>query len=131
MKKLIPLILIIILNSCSSKYSYDEPKPQIGWEDFEKSINYPENYNRTGVDCLANVVIGIDSTGKIKNIEIDLSNKYSLFEDSIKAAIQRTKWQPANRNGKSVDASLHLSIWFRTKRSESDHYIIINGDENK
>jgi outer membrane biosynthesis protein TonB len=122
------ILFIVVLFSCSKQVppNLSEPFPKNGWTNFKKSILYPDNYKRALANGYADVKIDIDSIGNVTNIVV-LTN-LPLFEDSIKAAIHRSKWIPANNNGKSINESVNLSIHFVMKRNLGERFMIIDGE---
>jgi hypothetical protein len=134
----LPIVLLVIiaiyLNSDSfntvlqerETIVYSPPIPIEGWSVIKKTIKYPAEYRRAGIDGIAEVKLYIDSIGNVTDVIIKSNSP--VFTDTVKYYLQSVKWHPAKRYEIHVVDSVELSIIFDSRKM-GERLIIIDGTE--
>jgi len=84
------------------------PKPTKKSAVMLKSVDprYPSTAKRKGIELEVFVNFTIDNEGFVKNIEFEQKNKVSYFRSSIKTALQKWRFLPAQYDGKPVESKM-------------------------
>jgi len=106
------LLLSSIVLSAQAKELDKMPSPEGGINSIAENVKYPESAKEAGVEGKVFVKAMIDETGKVVETEI----VKSVNKDCDKAAvdaIKKTKWLPAEKDGKTVSAEVTIPIKFK------------------
>jgi tetratricopeptide (TPR) repeat protein len=108
-----------------SDYLNSEPRFNYegqGFNNFLKEYTkYPFDARNSGVESLFDIKLNIDKCGQVGEITIDGKRK-RLFEDEIFRVIRLAPlWQPAIKDGVSVDSVVNLKIGFSLHYPNPDY----------
>jgi len=120
--------IVLILIGLNSTYSqsrvwiedsteYFPPQPSIGWDSLKSLIQYPEIYNRAGIEQSQSIVAFISSQGKIDSV--NYRKMYQVFIQWVDSAIYSTTWLPGKFKGIPIDTSITIRIAFKLYDSEN------------
>ncbi|MEN8194336.1 MAG: energy transducer TonB [Bacteroidota bacterium] len=116
MNSLIKIFVVLIISSicllAQEKELDKMPSPDGGMSAIAKNVKYPISAKESGIEGKVLITATIDKTGKVTKTEI----VNSVNEDCDKAAIdaiKKTKWLPAEKDGKAVSAEITIPIQFK------------------
>lgn len=73
---------------------------------------YPEEARRQGIEGKVMMMVYIDETGVVKNVEVQKTPSQLLADSAVKA-VYDTKFRPARLNGQIKPVSMQLALKFR------------------
>ena len=75
--------------------------------------DYPPTLKAQGVESDVEVLVFIDTTGKVTNAKILHESPYPEFNEAAKKAAMAQAWEPATRNGEPMPSTKKYSYRFR------------------
>lgn len=85
-----------------------------------RSIKYPEEAQRSGVQGRVISSFVVDEQGQIKDITVVRGVHASLDEEAVRVIAQSPKWEPGRQRGKSVQVRYTLPILFRLQETDNE-----------
>jgi len=123
MNSLIKISIILILSafilSAQVKEVDKMPTPEKGIYSIAENVKYPKTAKEAGVEGKVFVQAIIDETGKIVKTEIVRSVSKECDMAAVEA-IKKTKWLPAEKDGKAVSAEVRIPIQFKLDCKSKD-----------
>jgi TonB family protein len=136
MVKKVLLFIFVVLVKVSSAQEGENPLPFIQQEPkfdtaprypggtesiikyFQDSIRYPEPEKTKRIQGDVSVKFVVTRKGKIKNVELvnGVPGGPNLAKEAVRLIQYMPLWEPANKNGKPVDAESYLSVPFIIER---------------
>lgn len=115
-----PLSRITVLRFINSRMKQPDkmPEPIGGIKAIQKKIHYPEIAKRAGIEGKVFIRADIDKEGNVTKTEVLKKLGHGLDEAAVKA-VSQTKFKPAKKNNKEVEAQVVIPILFKLDSSNS------------
>lgn len=94
------------------------PEPIGGIKAIQEKIHYPEIAKRAGIEGKVFIRADIDKEGNVTKTEVLKKLGHGLDEAAVKA-VSQTKFKPAKKNNKEVEAQVVIPILFKLDSSNS------------
>jgi len=97
-------------------YTYDDivhPK-QLNLDEVIKSIKYPEDLKKAGIEGKVILSILVGTNGTVKKVKVLESSPYDTLDKLAVKAAYKLKFKPALKNGKPISVWIRLPIIFRS-----------------
>jgi TonB family protein len=104
---------VIFKLSGESAFGYP-PTPRGGFQELQRHLVYPEAARKARVEGTVIVQAVIDTRGRVTSATVRQSLNKSCDEAAV-AAVKSTRWSPAIKAGKPVEASIAVPVVFRLK----------------
>ncbi len=107
---------INIKTSAEKKGNYIvvDSEPEVDLTQLQKSIKYPEEARKKGIQGKVLVKVMVDKNGKPSKAEI-ISSDNQIFNESAVNAIMSCTYKPAEQKGKKVAAYINVPLHFRLR----------------
>jgi TonB family protein len=110
-----------ITDKSGIQIGYEKAYPTVGMDSlsnyFNEKLKYPEKVDKKeGIEGTVNVVFTITKDGDASKIEINNSLGEPFDEECIRLISNMPRWEPAVRNGKTVDSKVSLQFSFQIKK---------------
>jgi len=116
MKTIFKVTLILFLSalvlSAQKKELDKTPFPIGGVKEIAKNVKYPESAKKDGVQGKVFVKVFVDKNGNVTNTII-LTSLNADCDKAAETAIKKIKFEPAQMDGKNVDAEVTIPIMFK------------------
>ncbi len=97
---------------------YDKPpKPIGGISALQNNLVYPEEARRQGIEGMVILEILINENGEVEDTRV-VESLSADCDIAAVSAIQKTKWEPAEKEGKSIKTWAGVPVIFRIKPKE-------------
>ena len=106
------LFLSTLLLSAQEKKLDEIPMPIGGIKEIAKNVEYPESAKKEGVQGKVIVKAFVDKNGNVTKTMI-ITSLNSDCDEAAETAIKKTKFEPAQIDGKTVDAEVTIPIMFK------------------
>ncbi len=97
--------------------SYQNAQPEGGMQAFkeyiEENIKYPEEAKANNIKGVVRLKLDISASGRISNIDVKKSLGYGCDEEAIRLVNEGPDWEPAQREGMSVESRITIRIRFK------------------
>ena len=67
---------------------------------------YPYSAKRQGIELEVMVKFNIDKNGFVKNLQFESKSKVNYFRNTIRSAMEKWRFLPAKKNGRSVESKM-------------------------
>ncbi len=67
---------------------------------------YPSVAKRKGIEIDVRITFTISKNGRVKNLQFNRQNKISYFKNSIRNAVKKWRFKPAQQNGEPVESQM-------------------------
>jgi hypothetical protein len=116
--------MLLFFGICSQSYGQDSrsfimPAPAIGWDSLHKNLEYNEIARRAGIQRAYDVLLELDSVGKVGCISISSLNPENRMNRADSSLIQNLgqilsfqKWSPARVDNRPFSCAFHIPIIF-------------------
>lgn len=95
------------------------PEFSHGLDSLTRYIDIQASKCQSNRDCKVICTIGIDSTGLMHDIYVNMSSGDSLLDKkAVDILSSLPRWIPATRNGKRIDFKYHIAVRFKENKSE-------------
>ncbi len=91
------------------------PKPIGGMAAIQNNLEYPDIARRAGIQGLVIVTIHIDTLGNVTDSKILKSLGNNGCGEAARAALTKTKWEPAQFKGKPINVWVNAPVTFKLK----------------
>lgn len=110
-----------ITDKSGIQIGYEKAYPTVGMDSlsnyFNEKLKYPEKVDKKeGIEGTVNVVFTITKDGDASKIEINNSLGEPFDEECIRLISNMPRWEPAVRNGKTLDSKVSLQFSFQIKK---------------
>lgn len=78
---------------------------------------YPEALKAQGIEGDVTVMVTIDATGKVSNVKVVKEAAYAEFNESARKTALAEEFEPAQKNGAAVPATITFTYRFRLEES--------------
>jgi bla regulator protein BlaR1 len=95
--------VLSIENTEINTYRYDRYPAQLL---SSVSPKYPSNAKRKGIEIDIHVTFTIDKDGYVRDIQYNGKGKVNYFRSTIRSALEKWRFTPANYNNQSVESSM-------------------------
>ena len=116
MNLLIKIFVIISISSfcltAQEKELDKMPFPEGGMSAIAKNVKYPVSAKEAGIEGKVLVSATINETGEVVKTEVIQSVNDACDKSAVDAII-KTKWLPAQKDGKSVSTEVTIPIQFK------------------
>ena len=123
MKTLLRITLILFLStlliSAQEKELDKTPFPVGGIKEIAKNVKYPESARKDGVQGKVLVKAFVDKNGNVTKTII-LTSLNADCDKAAEIAIKKTKFEPAQKDGKNVDAEVTIPISFKLDEKKKE-----------
>lgn len=113
-----PLIIVDTVIVLEPKELSTVPSPIEGLEKLSTSVKYPEIARLAGFEGKVILIANIDTLGNPVKIEVKLSDA-EIFNNAVTETIKGTKFIPAYKNGKSIEAKIAIAFSFVLKQKKN------------
>lgn len=96
------------------------PEPIGGFRAIQRNLHYPEIAQRAGIEGKVIVHVLIDENGKAVDTKVLRSLGENGCDEAAIAAVKKTKWRPALRDGNPVKVWVSLPIIFKLSKDSKN-----------
>ncbi len=128
--RLFLIVSICLLSVCFqqglSSNPQSAPSPRRGWQQFSRSVKYPELANRAGLEGFVLLTVIIDSIGNARSASVRLSTD-RIFDDAAIQSVRASKWIPPVVKGHRVGKEFQLPFLFTLDSAVTCGPITVHG----
>ena len=80
-----------------------------------EKLNYPDSARENNEEAMVKVRFTIDREGNVTHVKLVKGDKNYFNAEAIRAVNESPKWIPGKRDGKVIDVTITIPIYFRLK----------------
>jgi TonB family protein len=93
------------------------PEPVGGMATIMNQVVYPATAKTDGIEGKVFVSVVVDVNGASKTVEVRKGVRQDLDQAAVKA-LEKVRWTPAEKNGKAIEMTVVVPIYFKLENKE-------------
>jgi len=84
---------------------------------------YPAEAKAAGIEGTTLLRLGIDASGRVRTIDIDVSSGHSALDGAASDAVERWTFNPATSDGRAIDSQIRVPVQFIAANSDAAPFV--------
>lgn len=84
---------------------------------------YPAEAKAAGIEGTTLLRLGIDASGRVRTIDIDVSSGHNALDGAASDAVERWTFNPATSDGRAIDSQIRVPVQFIAANSDAAPFV--------
>jgi TonB family protein len=84
---------------------------------------YPAEAKAAGIKGTTLLRLGIDASGRVRTIDIDVSSGHNALDGAASDAVERWTFNPATSDGRAIDSQIQVPVQFIAANSDAAPFV--------
>jgi len=84
---------------------------------------YPAEAKAAGIEGTTLLRLGIDASGRVRTIDIDVSSGHNVLDGAASDAVERWTFNPATSDGRAIDSQIRVPVQFIAANSDAAPFV--------